>query len=365
MKTSPFFSQDYDIEQEELRGFSRSIAELEWLMLILGLLYFFVPGAVIADRPAVVAAMVAFAGFVVSFRYVNFHHRENRWKLAVETWAMLAFISWLIWHTGKIDSPLLNLYLLVIIASALTLGKLITLMEVLLISSTYLYMGYAQHGSAVFSLHTFADLMSTFSPFLLVAYLTTMLSSDMHHARRRIVSISETDDLTGLPNMRAFNGLLEKECRRFARYGNAFSLLMIDTDGLKEVNDRFGHDAGNRLITTVADAVHGRLRASDVLARYGGDEFVLMLPETSCAQAHEIAERIRVSIENASFDGQGQRVSTTVSIGTAHCPDDAVSASELLEKADSALYQSKRTGRNKTTRWQEAMTPASLSPAGA
>lgn len=361
MIISRTLSPAYDIEQEELRGFSRSIAELEWLMLILGLLYFFVPGAVIEDRPAVVAAMVAFAGFVAAFRYANFRLLEHRWKLAVETWAMIAFISWLVWHTGGVESSLLNLYLLVIISCALTLGKLITLMEVALISSIYLYIGNAQHASTVFSLQTFAELMTNFSPFLLVAYLTTMLSSDIHHARRRIVSISETDDLTSLPNMRSFSTVLEKECKRFARYGQPFSLLMIDADCLKDVNDRFGHEAGNRLIVTVADTIGERLRGSDILARYGGDEFVLMLPDTSCAQSHEIAERIRTAVENASFDRQGQRVSTTVSIGVANCPDDAVSSVDLLEKADSALYQSKRGGRNRISRWEADMlspTPA-------
>lgn len=364
MGTTQILSRNTDIEQEELRGFSRSIAELEWLMLILGLLYLFVPGTSVDNQPAVIAAMVAFAGFVVTFRYTNFHRRENRWKIAIETWAMIGFISWLIWHTGKIDSPLLNLYLLVIIACALTLGKLVTLMEVLLISAAYIYMGHAQHGSDIFSLQTFADLMSTFSPFLLVAYLATMLSSDMHHARRRIVSVAETDELTGLPNMRAFTALLDKECKRFARHGQPFSLLMIDTDGLKEVNDRFGHEAGNRLIVTVANTIGERLRTSDVLARYGGDEFVLLLPTTECGQAQGIAERIRTAIENASFDAHGQRISTTVSIGAANCPDDAISSEELLRKADSALYGSKRGGRNRITRWQTGLSTPVPSAAG-
>lgn len=346
-----------DIEQEELRGFSRSIAELEWLMLILGLLYLFAPGVVIIDRPAVIGGMVGFAGFVMIFRYSNFQRRETRWKIAIETWAMIAFISWMLWYTGKTASPLLNLYLLVIIAAALTLGKLATLMEVALILCAYLYMGYAEYGGGVFSLATFSELMSTFVPFLLVAYLTTMLSADIQSAKRRIQRASETDELTGLPNMRAFKLLLMKEGERFVRHGRAFSIMMIDADGLKEVNDRFGHEVGNRLIIMMAETIRTRLRGSDVLARFGGDEFVLLLPETGAKQVREVAERIRAAIENASFDEGGQRIATTVSIGTASCPDDAVSARELLDKADAALYRSKRAGRNRASHW----CPESLS----
>lgn len=347
-----------DVEQEELRGFSRSIAEIEWLLLILGLLYLFVPSAVITDRGYVIGAMVGFAAFVVSFRYFNFYRSETRWKLALETWAMIALISMLLWHTGKIDSPLFNLYLLVIIASALTLGKLATLMEVALISCWYLFMGYSVHGTEVFSLQTFSELMSTFGPFLLVAYLTTMLSADIHHAKRRIVSISETDELTGLPNMRAFRSLHEREMQRYGRYGHAFALMMIDTDGLKEVNDRYGHEAGNRLIIMVANTIRERMRNADILARYGGDEFILLLPETSSGQVLEVAERIRTAVEHCSFDEQGARVSTTVSIGIACCPDDAINTQELIDKADAALYQSKNSGRNRTTAWRRTVPPA-------
>lgn len=347
-----------DVEQEELRDFSRSIAEIEWLLLILGLLYLFVPDAVVADRSRIIGAMVAFAAFVVTFRYINFYRRETRWKLALETWAMIAFISALLWHTGKVDSPLLNLYLLVIIACALTLGKLTTLMEVGLVSCWYLFMAYTTHGIEVISLQTFSDLMSTFSPFLLVAYLTTMLSADIHHAKHRILSISETDELTGLPNMRAFKSLQEREMTRYGRYGHAFSLMMIDTDGLKVVNDRYGHEAGNRLIVLVANAIRERMRDADTLARYGGDEFVLLLPETSAGQVLEVAERIRTAVEHLSFDEQGARVSTTVSIGFASCPDDAVNVQELINKADAALYQSKNGGRNRTTAWRKVLPPA-------
>lgn len=342
-----------NIAQEELRGFSRSFAELEWLILILCLLYLYVPGATVDDRPAAIAAIISFACMVMIFRYANFYRSESRWKLAVETWAMIAFISWMLWHTGLDHSPLINLYLLVIIACALTLGKIITFMEITLIACWYLYMAYTVNGDGTFSLQTFSELMSTFSPFVLAGYLTTMLSSDIHYARRQIIAASETDELTGLPNLRAFNSLLQKETMRYKRYNKPFSIMMVDVDDLKRVNDGFGHEAGNRLIVMAANSISERTRSTDVVARYGGDEFIILLPETDVGQLKEFAERIRLAVENTAFDEQGQRVSTTVSIGVASCPADAVAPKDLLQKADAALYRSKRAGRNQTTLWQE------------
>ena len=342
-----------NLSQVELRGFSRSFAELEWLMLILCLLYLFVPGAVVDDRSAVIQTMLGFACFVLIFRYTNFYRMETRWKLAVETWGMIIFISWMLWHTGLVHSPLINLYLLVIIACALTLGKLVTFMELALISCWYLNMAYVSYGDDVFSLKTFSELMSTFSPFVLTGYLTTMLSSDIHYARQQIVAEAETDELTRLPNMRAFNTLLHRENTRFNRYNKPFSIMMIDIDDLKAVNDRFGHETGNRLIVMVANSINERIRNADVVARYGGDEFIMLLPETEAGQLRELAERIRAAVENTAFDELGNRVSTTVSIGVASCPTDAVSPKELIHKADSALYRSKHAGRNRTTFWRQ------------
>lgn len=342
---------ELDIQHEELRGFTRSIAELQWLMLILVLLFFAVSGTKIERQMEFISAMVGYAGFVLAFRYINFNLIEQQWKLALETWVMILFISWVLASTGTVQGPMVNLYLLVIIASALTLGKWATLMETGLIMSCYVFISHSQLGLQALSLVAFSDLMSTFTPFVLVAYLTTMLASDIQAAKRKMIVLSQTDELTGLLNMRAFHSLLNREQRKFARYGHGFSTMMIDADGLKAVNDRFGHETGNRLVMTVADTIQHSLRETDVLARYGGDEFVVLLPDTTAEQAAISAERIRVAVENTSFNQDGERISATVSIGIASCPDDANDAKDLLEHADSALYRSKQSGRNQATRY--------------
>ena len=341
-------------EKEELKGFSRSMAELHWLLLILVILYFFIPIQPVEHVDGLILTMVSYSGFVLLFRYLNFHARESRLKLAMETWAMISFITIVLWYTGMVDSPLLNLYLLVIIACAITLGKIMTLLEVALIASCYLYMGYITYADALFAPQTFTTLMAKFSPFLLVAYVTSMLAADILQAKKRITLLSQTDDLTGLLNMRAFNLVLEKEIARVMRHAQPFTIIMIDVDGLKGINDQYGHTTGSRLIKTIAQSIKDCVRSSDVPARYGGDEFVIMMSHTSTGHARTAAERIRAAINNTSFDMNGVRISSTVSIGIASFPECVEDAADVLDKADIALYKSKQGGRNKVTYYDKA-----------
>src|SRR5438105_1551285 len=131
------------IEQEELRGISRTVAEIHWLLLILVLLYVVFGGARddAEAGAAVSAGLFFYAALVMSFRYANFYRRETRWKIALETWGMIAFVTWVLWHTDGLASPLLNAYLLPVITSALTLGKLTTLVNVGLIAACYVLQG--------------------------------------------------------------------------------------------------------------------------------------------------------------------------------------------------------------------------------
>ena len=342
-------------EEEELKGFSRSMAELQWLLLILAILYFFIPTRPITNTDTVIIIMVSYTGFIMAFRYMNFHARETRWKLAIETWIMIAFITMIIWHTGLVESPLLNLYLLVIIACAITLGKIMTILEVVLIAVCYLYMGYETFAVDIFAPATFTTLMAKFSPFLLVAYVTSMLASDILYAKKKITILSQTDELTGLLNMRAFSTILDKEIAAAARYNNPFTIVMIDVDGLKDVNDCFGHTTGSRLINVVASAIKNSVRNSDVLARFGGDEFIALMTHTTTEHARYAAERIRAAIDNTSFDMDGKRIATTVSIGIASFPDCVDKANKVLDKADVALYKSKNTGRNCVTYYDASL----------
>jgi diguanylate cyclase (GGDEF)-like protein len=346
-------------DELELRGFNRSLAEIEWLLLILVLVYLVVPHATVANIPALILACAGFALFVLGFRYVNLFRLEARWKLTVETWAMILFTAFAVWHTGKIDSPLISLYLLVIVFSALTLGKVITLLEVALIASFYLHAAYYTLGSAMFSYELFSRLMLNFAPFVLVAYLTSLLAADINLARASARELSETDELTGLPNMRAFSALLERQVADADGKEGRFAVMMVDADRLKPINDEMGHDAGNEMILHVVRGIRRGLRATDVVARYGGDEFVVLLPDADEDAAREVAERVRLSVSNSALDIGGRSVSTTVSIGFAVYPDTATAPRELLARADDALYRSKDGGRDRACSYHDPMEPES------
>jgi len=331
----------------ELGNFNRTLAEIEWLLLILILVFLFIPGAVDNDFLAISVACGAFAAFVLVFRYLNLLTQSARWKLALETWVMIALIAFVTWHSGGMNSPLFNLYLLVIIFSSLTLGKVTTMLEVALITAFYLYLAEREMGAALYGYVAFGEVMIRFAPFLLVAYITSLLASDMIHTREIMRQLSETDELTGVLNMRAFAGHLQRTVEENEHDGGAFVIMMIDADNLKPVNDEHGHEVGNQLIKSVVAGIHHGLRSSDVIARYGGDEFVALLQGADEQAAREAGERIRSSVANTSFDVNGSPISTTVSIGFATYPDMGNTADKLLARADRALYVGKQMGRNR------------------
>ena len=341
------------LEQEELRGISRTVAEIHWLLLILVLVYL-VFGGERGDAEtdaAVSAGLFFYAALVMSFRYANFYKRETRWKIAIEAFGMIAFVTWVLWYTERLAGPLVNLYLLPVITSALTLGKVATLANVGLIAACYILLGSAA-SDEMMSLRFAAGFAAQLAPVLLVGYITTMFSADIRYGLQQAKLLSETDELTGLFNTRGFAIAANRLFGQALRYGRPASVLMIDSDNLKLVNDQYGHEAGNRLLRQLANAVQAELRATDVPARYGGDEFIVLLPETPPKGSLEVAERIRGAIASRPLTVDGHVVAATVSIGVACYPEDGRTLDMLAARADRALYQAKEQGRNKVVRYK-------------
>ena len=337
----------FSIEQMELRGFSRSMAELQWLLVALVTLYYVAPTSPIANPPLFIAATVLYAASVLVHRYFGLFRTESRVRLAIETWVMMAFITYLLWQTGKVDSPLLNLYLLALIMSGLTLGKTTTMLQLGLVFAIYLQSEFGANGELAMSSTTLNELLTRFAPMMLTTYLVMQLAADIKFSRTALATVSQTDDLTRLPNRRAFRAILRREYERAQRHGRPFAVLMVDADGLKPTNDQHGHAAGDRLLVAVAEVLKTALRGTDNCARYGGDEFIVLLPEADARTALEAAERIRTGVANTSFDFAGKRVQCTVSIGVASYPADAASLDELTAAADRALYRAKNEGRDR------------------
>jgi len=341
------------VEQEELRGTSRTVAEIEWLLLILVLLYQVFGGPVAADDAAISAGLFFYAAFVMGFRYTNFYKPESKVKIAIETFVMVLFITWTLWYTGRLASPLLNTYLLVIVTSALTLGKLTTMFEMALIGACFVLLGGDTPAGGLFSLAYVGRMVAQFAPMLLVAYITTMFSADIRFGLNRARLLSETDDLTRIYNMRGFAIVAGRLFDQTVRYNRPASLLMIDSDNLKAVNDLHGHEAGNQLLKLVAKCIENELRHTDVLARYGGDEFVALLPEAPAPRALEVAQRIIKAVATTPLEFGGKRIDTSVSIGLASFPEDGRSIDALQGRADRAMYTAKEQGRNQAVQFND------------
>ncbi len=349
------------IEQEELRGISRTVAEIHWLLLILVLLYVIFGDADKLAEAAVISATFFYAAFVMFFRYVNFYKSESRWKMALETWAMIGYITWVCLYTGGLASPLLNTYLLPVITAALTLGKVTTLAEVALIAACQVYLGGSFSLEMLISLAFLGGFAAQMAPVLLVAYIVTMFSADIRYGLSKAKLLSETDELTGLLNMRGFSIAANRLFGQALRYNRAASVLMIDSDNLKMVNDSHGHETGNRLLRQLTRLVQAELRYTDVLARYGGDEFIALLPETPPKGALEVAGRIRDAVASTPLEVDGKRVSCTVSIGLAAHPADGSSLDAVAARADRAMYKAKQAGRNRVVQFEAAASGISTS----
>lgn len=180
------------------------------------------------------------------------------------------------------------------------------------------------------------------------ALYNAFLFERIEDEKARLERLAITDYLTGLYNVRYFYHRLEEEFSRAQRYNFPLSCLMIDIDHFKEINDRYGHRAGDSVLREIARLMKTHTRKSDVLARYGGEEFIMLLPETHQKGAIIKAESLRTSISRMRFRALKDKRNVTISIGIATYPDVSVShADELITYADTALYEAKTAGRNR------------------
>lgn len=184
-------------------------------------------------------------------------------------------------------------------------------------------------------------------------------NKELARKREELLALSRTDPLTGLSNRRYFEERLQEEFSRARRYRSPLSLVMMDIDYFKRVNDTYGHPFGDEVLRAVSQVTRARLREVDLLARYGGEELIALLPETTPADALRACERVREAIEALQLehhgsDGTKRTVRCTASLGLASIPSNTLqSAEELLRAADECLYAAKGAGRNRVRQHEE------------
>jgi diguanylate cyclase (GGDEF)-like protein len=260
----------------------------------------------------------------------------------------LGFAAALVILTGGLESPFTFTFPLIVGAGALLVAPRTALGLALLATVAYVGSGLViTPNPATGSL---VQLAVNLTGVYLLAYIGASVGREQRRARDAAIRLSTVDSLTGLYNRTFFFTALDREIARGDRSGRAFCLLMLDLDDLKAVNDRFGHVAGDQVLRGVADVVRGGVRKIDVAARYGGDEFVALLPETDPTGGWVLAEKIRLTVAEQGLPGIDP--GPTVSVGVVSYPADGRSADALLVSADRAMYASKRAGKNRVARAQ-------------
>jgi len=167
------------------------------------------------------------------------------------------------------------------------------------------------------------------------------------HLYEQAVHMSITDALTGLYNRRKFFNLAGQELERSQRYQTPFSVVTLDVDWFKKVNDTYGHDMGDQALREVSSRLRAGVRSVDVVARIGGEEFAILLPETSLEEARQVAERLRFGFANQAVVWRDQQVLITASFGVTAIDDECTDLEMMMKRADQALYRAKQTGRNR------------------
>jgi diguanylate cyclase (GGDEF)-like protein len=271
-------------------------------------------------------------------------------KFVIEGSVAITVATLLVALTGGVASPFFFVYPLIVGGAALVVTPAITLGLALTAAFGYLLAVILGSPSGATAMPiTIATVGINLTAMILLAYVAMVIAREQRSSRDAAIRLSTIDPLTSLFNRGFFFAALEREIARSARSGRGFCLLMMDLDELKAINDRLGHFHGDRVLNAVGQVVSDGVRRIDTAARYGGDEFVVLLPETDPTGAFVLAEKIRIGVNDLDLDLSDDTVRPSLSVGVVSYPEDGSTADELMISADKAMYTSKRAGKNRVT----------------
>jgi len=298
-----------------------------------------------SNRAAIYALGGAAAGLVVLLHELTPRRWRGHYAVGFEVLAALGLASGLVWLTGGAGSPFVFTYHLVVVAAALTMGS--RLAVAVAAAASLAYVSQLAFASGIGTSN--GELLRVginLGSLWLLAYLAGVYASSERRVRARVLELSQTDPLTSLYNRGQLFPRLEQEVQRTRRSGRGFCVLMVDLDGLKAINDSMGHLRGDDVLRSVGRIITSSIRGVDAAYRYGGDEFLILLPETEFIGAYVVAEKIREGVEEIGATLGKDDASTSVSIGLVSHPEDGSSTEELMIAADRAMYQAKSLGKN-------------------
>jgi len=301
------------------------------------------------DSQAPIFALLAAAGIFVLVVHDLLPPRAlGTAKFVLEGSVAITFATLLVVLTGRDQSPFFFTFPLIVGGAALVVSPRVTLALASAACLAYI-VAIAPPGTGGIPPQTAAIVGINITALVLLAYVAMVIAREQRRARDAAIRLSTIDPLTGLFNRTFFFAAVEREIARSARSGRGFCLLMMDLDELKQINDRHGHFFGDRVLRGVGEVIRAGGRRIDTSARYGGDEFVVLLPETDPTGAYVLAEKIRIGVAELKVDVAGTVIQPSVSIGVVSFPEDGRTSDELMITADSSMYHSKRAGKNRVT----------------
>ncbi len=307
--------------------------------------------ALLNDHFAVGTVLLLIASLVwISMIMMHFTHNNAYGSHGISLAAVISFAFLII--TGGIDNtgPLwcYPLALIIVLLQGFTRGLLALIclfgIAAILLFHTSLPFDVAVYPQS-FKIRFLGSFIALSIMALIYEYLRRKSYLNYLTISRELEKASRTDALTGLANRRDMQESLEAELGMYLRHGHPFSVIMADLDHFKIINDDFGHSAGDKLLVTISHLLSSGVRRQDLVARWGGEEFYVLLPNTRYHDAMGVAEKLRVRIERADFNGINIPQSVTVSFGV-QCICNTTSLSNLIQEVDERLYKAKNLGRN-------------------
>jgi diguanylate cyclase (GGDEF)-like protein len=332
------------------RAYDRVVRISSWVFLLAATTLVGVTG-LWPQNQAAIFILLALAGlFVLVIHDLLPASALGSAKFVIEGSVAITVATLLVALTGGVASPFFFVYPLIVGGAALVVTPAITLGLALTAALGYLLavvLGSPEGATSVPI--TIATVGINLTAMILLAYIAMVIAREQRSSRDAAIRLSTIDPLTSLFNRGFFFAALEREIARSARSGRGFCLLMMDLDELKAINDRLGHFHGDRVLNAVGQVVSEGVRRIDTAARYGGDEFVVLLPETDPTGAFVLAEKIRIGVNELALDLPDDTVRPSMSVGVVSYPEDGSTADELMISADRAMYTSKRAGKNRVT----------------